>query len=380
KELNHAPGAEFIYSNTNYNLFAVLVQRLSGMSLADFTNKFIFQPAGMNHTQWRSNFKKVVPNRAIAYSLSSAGFETDMPNEYVYGNGGLLTTAEDLVKWNEYYTAGKLGSPSLLPKQITTAILNNGNSISYAAGLYISKYKGWQAYTHDGATAGYRSQLEFWPELGLSIAFLSNTSQFDTSSMNVAELVADIFINDKSAPAVKPAANLKTIPVESFSNKTGWYKDTRNGGSQKIFIRDGKIYSAPNNLLKPVNENMLQAGNNTLLFESGFAKQLKFITSGKDTFIFIRVDSALITPVKLQEYIGNYYSEEAEALYQVKVKNDKLIIHMDPASDRTLTPTYNDGFSSGGNLIYFERDKKNKVTTMRISSGRVRNLAFRRTD
>lgn len=66
KKLNNKPGDEFIYSNSNYNLQAIIVQRVSGMSLADFTKKYIFEPAGMKNTEWRDNYSKVVPNRAIA--------------------------------------------------------------------------------------------------------------------------------------------------------------------------------------------------------------------------------------------------------------------------------------------------------------------------
>ncbi|HEX6170480.1 MAG TPA: serine hydrolase domain-containing protein, partial [Chitinophagaceae bacterium] len=73
KTLNHKPGDEYIYSNSNYNLFAIIVQRVSGMSLAEYTRKYIFEPAGMKHTQWRDNYKRIVPNRAIAYSRSGSG-------------------------------------------------------------------------------------------------------------------------------------------------------------------------------------------------------------------------------------------------------------------------------------------------------------------
>ena len=99
KTLNHRPGDEYIYSNSNYQLLAIIVQRVSGLSLAEYTRKYIFEPAGMKNTQWRDNYKRIVPNRAIAYSRSASGYQTNMPNEYVYGNGGLLTTAEDLLIW-----------------------------------------------------------------------------------------------------------------------------------------------------------------------------------------------------------------------------------------------------------------------------------------
>ena len=193
KTLNYKPGDEYLYSNSNYNLFAVIVQRVSGMSLADFTRKNIFEPAGMKNTQWRDNYKRIVPNRAMAYSKSGPAYQTNMPNEYVYGNGGLLTTAEDLLIWCNYYLNGKFGTPSLLPKQIATSAFNNGVMHPYAAGLFTGEYRGWKYVSHDGATAGYRANLEAYPELGLAIAWLSNTSEFDSDTLNVAEAIGDFF-------------------------------------------------------------------------------------------------------------------------------------------------------------------------------------------
>ena len=79
KNLNNKPGDEFIYSNSNYNLFAIIVQRVSGMSLADYSQKYIFGPAGMTNTQWRDDPDRIVRGRATAYSKTKTGFQTE-PN------------------------------------------------------------------------------------------------------------------------------------------------------------------------------------------------------------------------------------------------------------------------------------------------------------
>ncbi len=121
----------------------------------------------MKHTEWRSNYRKVVKDRAIAYSKGGGQtFLTNMPNENAYGNGGLLTTAEDLLAWNHYYLSGKLSSPSLLPKQTATNKLNSGRTNNYGAGLMMDSIGGWQAISHSGATASYRANLEYFPEAG----------------------------------------------------------------------------------------------------------------------------------------------------------------------------------------------------------------------
>jgi CubicO group peptidase (beta-lactamase class C family) len=250
KALNHKPGDEFSYCNSNYNLFAILVERVSGLSLADFTRKYLFEPAGMTHTQWRDNFKRIVANRALAYDKTPDGYETDMPNEYVYGNGGLLTTTDDLLKWNEYYWNGHFGTPSLLPKQLTIEVFNNGTPYPYAAGLYVTKNKGQDYVYHTGSTASYRAILIRYPQSNLSIAWLSNTAQFDGAPYNVVKEVENLFISDQSpkSEASKPDSPASTarkttnlMPVESLPSYAGEYYSEEAQTTFSIFEKDGKL-------------------------------------------------------------------------------------------------------------------------------------------
>ena len=233
KQLNNKPGDEFIYSNSNYNLAAIIVQRVSGLTLADFTKKYIFEPAGMTNTQWRDDPNRIVKNRAVAYSKTENGYKLNMPNEYVYGNGGLLTTTEDLLKWSNFYQQGKMGTSSLLAKQLQTKPLNDGKKSVYGAGLFIMKVRGWDNINHGGATAGYRAYLETFPELKLTIAILSNTPEFNINALS--DKVHKIFVTDKTdntakieepkeEPKVEPAAlsseTLKSYEGIYFSEET----------------------------------------------------------------------------------------------------------------------------------------------------------------
>ena len=79
--LNYPPGDAWSYTNSGYNLAAMLVERVSGMSLQAFTRKEFFEPLGMTSTQWRDDFRRIVPNRAIAYSLRGSEWRQDMPFE-----------------------------------------------------------------------------------------------------------------------------------------------------------------------------------------------------------------------------------------------------------------------------------------------------------
>ena len=375
KTLNYKPGDEYLYSNSNYNLFAIIVQRVSGMSLADFTKKNIFEPAGMKNTQWRDDYKRIVPDRAIAYSKAGSGYQTNMPNEYVYGNGGLLTTAEDLLLWCNYYLNGKLGSPSLLPKQIATSAFNNGLMHRYAAGLFIGNNKGWKAYSHDGATAGYRANLEVYPELGLAIAWLSNTSEFDGNAVNIAEAVGDLFVPLRSiGEGIKEEPLPLDIEKSILDSYAGWYRNPRTGGAVKLSVQNNRLTATQVGALTAVSKETFIADNNRVLMQP---KGFLFINGALDSILFTRESEAKIDEKILNEYAGEYYSEEAEAKFYVVVNKGKAFLQQKPKTSFFLSPTYKDGFDTPAGTVYFEREK-DRVVRMKISVGRARNVEFKK--
>lgn len=373
--LNNAPGDEFIYSNSNYNLLVTIVERVSGMSLAAFTYKYIFEPAAMKHTEWRANYKKVVPNRALAYSRSGQQFFTNMPNENVHGHGGLLTTAEDLLAWNHFYLGGKFGHPSLLPHQTATRPLNNGRRNNYAAGLVIDSIDRWQSIAHTGATASYRAYLEYFPEAGLSIAWLSNTSAFDNDTLNLANAVRKLFLRDRSTVVRRQIA----VPVaaEKLAAYAGCYRNPRTGAGIKLYVKDGKLSSLyPTADLTAISEKVFMLGNNRL--ELNNANKLLYITAGLDSLYYDRVDSAVTNEEHLKSYVGEYYSSEAEATYHIELNAGKLLLKQKPTTVFILNPVYKDGFNSPLGALYFVRDLKKGVIEFKISLPRARNVSFKK--
>ena len=117
RALNFTPGTQYSYSNSGYNLSAIIVARVSGMSFADFSRERIFKPLGMTRTSWRDDFTRIVKGRAIAYQAGAAGYAQDMPFENVHGNGGLLTTVGDLLRWNENFESPTVGDAAFVQRQ-----------------------------------------------------------------------------------------------------------------------------------------------------------------------------------------------------------------------------------------------------------------------
>ncbi|WP_339709771.1 serine hydrolase domain-containing protein [uncultured Sphingosinicella sp.] len=206
KGLNYAPGAHYSYSNTNFNLAAIIVARVSGQSFAAFTKARIFDPLGMTSTQWRERYRTLVPGRATAYAREGDTYVIDQPIEDAHGNGGLLTTVKDLLAWNAALDADRLGVGFRAAME-RVGVLTDGTRIVYASGLLVDKHRGIDEVAHSGATGGYRAWLARYPAQRLSIALLCNAG--DVEPVAIGHSVADHYLSGLAPmPVYKPSGKL----------------------------------------------------------------------------------------------------------------------------------------------------------------------------
>ena len=194
KELNFTPGDKFNYCNTGFTLLAEVVARVSGQTFAEFTRTHIFEPLKMTHTLFYDDCEKIVKNRAYSYHADSTGMKKSILSYSNVGATSLFTTAEDLSQWAINFENPVVGK-DVIKKMNTRFVLNNGDTISYAMGQSIDKYKGLNVRAHDGADAGYRSSLYRFPDQKFSVNVLSNLASFNPSGMAVK--IADIYLKDK---------------------------------------------------------------------------------------------------------------------------------------------------------------------------------------
>jgi CubicO group peptidase (beta-lactamase class C family) len=209
RALNFTPGTRWSYSNSGYNLAAMLIERVSGQSFAGFTRTRLFAPLGLAATSWRDDYARIVPRRAVAYSAAPANtYRQDMPFENAVGNGGLLTTVGDLLTWNRAFAQHMVPiDTTLTVLQQTAARLPDGRALDYAFGLFLRSYKGLAEVQHSGATAGYRTFLTRVPTEGhLSVAVLCNAA--DANPTASAHAVADLYLGDRLRPGAQAAPTL----------------------------------------------------------------------------------------------------------------------------------------------------------------------------
>jgi CubicO group peptidase (beta-lactamase class C family) len=225
KSLNFEPGTRWSYSNTGFNLSAIVVSRVSGMSFAEFSKQRIFTPLGMTRTSWRDDHTRIVKGRAIAYSESNGEYHIEMPFENVHGNGGLLTTVRDLLTWNNHLANAKVGNAKLVGEMTTAGTFNDGKPLEYGLGFFVGDYRGVKNIYHSGSTAGYRAHLNRFPGAMISVAVLCNGSNGDAT--RAANRVSEIFLRGRLKPAEEPVRSPPLVgipdPAPDFSALIGNY-------------------------------------------------------------------------------------------------------------------------------------------------------------
>ncbi len=383
RALNFAPGAEHSYCNTGFNLLVIIVDRVSGMPFTEFTRKHIFEPLGMTRTQWRDDFKRIVKGRAIAYAArrQGGGFEMDMPFENVHGNGGLLTTVRDLLLWTENLETGKVGGPAFLEMMHQQGKLNNGKTITYASGLYVTSYKGIPEVSHTGSTAGYRAFLARYPKQRLAVALLMNVGSVTPG--DVGHRIADLFLQTPAAPAKTPAKPV-TIPAAELSAQAGLYRNATTWEPLRLVLVEGVLRLQRGGTLQAVSNSEFRVGetDRVLRFEpsSGNSRpRIHDVRGGEEAVVYEPVPEFAPKPAELSAYEGEYYSPDAETALTAVADGDRLVLRRRPDTRLVLTPAYADVFESPLGLVRFLRDAGGRITQLSVRQDRVYDMRFDRT-
>jgi CubicO group peptidase (beta-lactamase class C family) len=233
RQLNFPPGSEYAYSNTGYVSLGVIVQRVTGKSLREFAAEQIFKPLGMTSTHYHDDHTMMVPGRAAAYSpVEGGGWQINIWNNDIVGQGGMMTTVSDLQKWDENFYTGKVGGAGFLKRQLEQGRLTNGTVLSYAFGLTVASYRGLPLVEHSGSSGGYRTIISRFPAQHTSVVALCNSSDVDATMLS--HRVADIVLETKFT---QPVPAPRTVAADGESTGT----PSTSGANLRAFT--GRFYS-----------------------------------------------------------------------------------------------------------------------------------------
>ena len=375
RALDFKPGAEYSYSNSGYNLLAIIVERVSKQKFPEFLTERLFKPLGMNHSSIRDDYQRIVPGRAQAYSRQGAGpWRLNMPFMNVYGNGGMLTTVGDWMKWNAMLESKSLGAP-LVDSLETRGVLNDGRKIIYALGLEVSTYKGLRDVSHGGATAGYQTFLARYPDNKVSVAVMCNGTSPSAGGI-AASITDEIFGPYPEAPKAEPFK----VSEDDLKKLVGIWRNEKTHAPARFVIENGVARWGGARAV-PMGGGLFTAGGNQLKFTfdgSGNPVLAETVDADGEVRRFLREKEWTPKPEDLASFKGDWFSEEAGATLTFVVEGDKALMKQRPATSLALQPLYTDHFGVQGSVVWFTRDKNGKVNGMHVGASRMRDMPFAR--
>jgi CubicO group peptidase (beta-lactamase class C family) len=384
RALNFAPGTEAVYSNSHYTLLAIVVQRVSGMPLRRFAEERIFRPLGMTDTHFQDGHTEIVRRRASGYSpVAGGGWRTSLSRSDSYGAGNLLTTAGDLLKWEENLIHARVGGRALADTMQTPATLNSGEATGYGGGLWMGSYRGLRTIGHDGSDAGYRADVVAFPDQRLAIVALCNGSPIAPEVLT--RKVADVYLGDRMSAAMPPVV---PVPETELSALAGVYWNPLFDGVERVEFKDGALRAvgSPDPLV-PIGDGVFRVGGSK--YEWRFSapaagapanapRELRITDAWPWPRMFTRLTAPVPSASALAAYAGQYRSDEVDMTYTVRVENGKLLVRWGREASFTLEAVGGDHFIDGAWTVSFTRAASGDVDGLTISTRRVRRLRAER--
>src|ERR1044071_8042497 len=310
RALDFTPGSEYSYSNSGYNLAAIIVERVSKQKFPDFVQERLFKPIGMTNSSWRDDYQRVVPGRAQAYSRQGTGpWRLNMPFMNVYGNGGMLTTVGDWMKWNAMLDSQSLGAP-LVTALETRGVLNDQRKIAYALGLTVSTYKGLKDISHGGATAGYQTFLTRYPDNKVSVGVMCNGTSPSAGGL-AADITDQIFGPFPDTAKTEPAK----VSEDELKRFVGIWRNEKTHAPARFVIENG-VSRWSGARLVPMGGGQFTVGDPQLKFtfdKDGKAVSAETVDSNGEVRRFAAETEWKPTAAELESIKGDWFSDEAGA-------------------------------------------------------------------
>ena len=370
---NFEPGTQYSYSNSGYFLLGMLVERVSGQTLREFTEKRIFAPLRMTRSHFHDNHLEMVPERAEGYLHSETGWQGNRTRVAQVGGGGLITTANDLLKWNAWLHSDDNALKQLM---LSKGKLKSGKTISYGFGVSHGQHNGLPTISHGGSLGGFRANLAWYPEQHLSIAVLCNLDQVSPKSKS--DHIAEIVLG-KPARSASEGRRQVSLEVSQLEPLVGSYAlsptfeiEVSLDGKQLYAQATGQprhpVFpeSASKFFYKVVEAQLEFSSTGLTLTQNGAEHAAEKIV---ERFVMNRAEN---------DYEGVYFSEELNASTRIYRDKNKLWSRTSYADPVPLVPIAEDRFAVRTADVTFSRNSAGDVDGMNITLPRVHELRYER--
>jgi CubicO group peptidase (beta-lactamase class C family) len=392
KRFEFQPGKRFAYSNSDFFLIALIVERVTGKSLADFAKKRLFRPLKMNRTYYATDPTIVVRKRATGYQRK---WRTGKYHKFELRSGtigpfGLKTTIEDLYRWDQNCYDNKLtAGPHFKEFLKTGCLIGNRNCLE---SFPESAYRGADRYWYTGGIPGAMAQFIRYPKHNFAIILLSNISERAVwiEMTENAKRIADLYLADQldpkpqELPRSKPA--VVSVPVGELRKLTGSYRRTdgmEEGFLAKVSVQKTRLvftdHFGRKTPLAAISSTQFRPSESEsdqtfdFSFNDGERSSLTIKTGSNSKKRYEAIAVAKPTKKQLAAYVGRFYSPELLTTYFITVKNDRLFLRINNRRKEELAPTILDEFvprdrptTDEGRVFQFSQNDGGKAKRLRV--------------
>src|SRR6266404_3229417 len=284
------PGEKFEYSNSNYVLLGLIIEKLSNEPYWVFLKRHIFAPLGMNHTFTYDKTQPAIAGRARGYNRFGDDFDYDL---LTHGEG-IYSSVADMFKWDQALYTETLVKRSTLEEAFARGTLNDGSLINYGFGWAISESDGETVYSHAGRYGGFNTYIKRFPKEQSTIIFLTNhdfknmgavgnaligvlyDQPYTLPKLSVAELIYQTYRRSGIRAAVRQYQFLKRRNdsaydlSESELNELGYQLMAKNKMPEALAILKLNAEALPTsgNVYDGLGEAYMKSGNRELAIEN----------------------------------------------------------------------------------------------------------------
>lgn len=331
RELLFRPGADCSYSNTNYNLLSLVVERTSGTTLRRFLRAQLFEPLGMSSTDLVPDSREVVPGMARGYQpteesepLGESPAGTPVVGYFpieLCGDGGIVSSADDLVRWLRNYRAPDARFGADYRRRIEAeAVLADGQSTGYALGLAIEERGGWRKVSHAGGMPGYLCDFALYEDKGGSrpdLGVIELWNWMDPKLLESADRIAELVLHTE-----RPVGSSKIttyIAPEDCPWARGLYACPKTGELLQFDASGDELlcyYLGEVTRLERAPGGTLRSAKRSLRFEIEAPAdvrgelELRFGAQAPRVFAPLELKTGAAAAPELAPYCGVYRSEE----------------------------------------------------------------------
>ena len=248
KPLDFEPGTKWQYSNTNYVIAGVIVEKVAHMPLLQFLQQKVFTPLGMASVM-DTDQSKLGDTDPIGYLRFGLGPLRPAPKEgkgWLFAAGELAMPAADLAKWDISMMDQKLLKPASYREMQTDVLLKNGLDTHYGLGVDVNSQGGHRAISHGGEVSGFTAQNTVFPDDRAAIVVLTNQDAASASGAIAAGIGQILFAtNDPATPAKLEQAKRIFADLQQGKIDRALFTDNANFYFSEAALKDFASALAP---------------------------------------------------------------------------------------------------------------------------------------